>query len=74
MFKHPLSYLIYGEAFDALPPAAKDQFYVRLHEVLTGKDRSKDFAGLNDQDRAAILGILVATKKGLPGFFSATAK
>jgi hypothetical protein len=74
MFKHPLSYLIYGEPFDALPRAAKDRFYARLHEVLSGKDRSKDFEGLSDQDRAAILEILVATKKGLPGFFSAPAK
>jgi hypothetical protein len=74
LFKHPLSYLIYSEAFDALPRAAKDRFYARLHEVLTGKDRSKDFEGLCDQDRAAILEILVATKKGLPGFFSSPAK
>jgi hypothetical protein len=66
MFKHPLSYLIYGEAFDALPPAAKAQFYARLGEVLSGKDSSKEFAALSGDDRAAIRSILVATKKDLP--------
>ena len=69
LFKHPLSYLIYGEAFEALPRTAKDQFYARLHEVLSGTDRSKEFEHLSDQDRAAIREILLATKKGLAASF-----
>jgi hypothetical protein len=69
LFKHPLSYLIYTESFDALPREAKDRFYERLREVLSGRDRSKDFEHLSDADRTAILEILAATKKNLPASF-----
>jgi hypothetical protein len=71
LFKHPLSYLIYTRSFDALPQVAKDRFYARLHEVLTGKDRSKEFAHVSDADRAAILEILRTTKPALPQSFLA---
>jgi hypothetical protein len=70
LFKHPLSYQIYTEAFDALPPAAKDQFYTRLNEVLSGQDTSKEFSHLSDQDRQSIREILLATKKNLPASFT----
>jgi hypothetical protein len=70
LFKYPLSYQIYTEPFDALPPAAKDQFYKRLNEVLSGKDTTKEFAHLTEQDRTAIREILTATKKGLPADFA----
>ena len=66
LFKHPLSYLIYGDSFDALPKEAKDVFFNRLHEVLTGKDTSRDFEHLSPQDRATILETLKATKPNLP--------
>lgn len=49
----------------------KDPFYQKLHEVLTGKDQSKDYAHLTAADRKAILEILQATRKGLPDFFQA---
>jgi hypothetical protein len=62
LFRYPLSYLIYSEAFDALPGPARDQFYSRLREVLTGAEESKDFAHLSTADRQAILEILNATK------------
>lgn len=71
LFKHPLSYLIYSPSFDSLPPEVKDPFYQKLHEVLTGKDQSKDYAHLSPADRKAILEILQATRKGLPDFFQA---
>ena len=70
MFKHPLSYLIYGEAFDALPAEAKEQFYARLDDVLSGRDTSKEFSHLTGHDRRAIREILIATKKGLSGPFA----
>ena len=38
-----MSYLIYTRAFDGLPPEAKDRVYLRLYEVLTGKDTSEPF-------------------------------
>lgn len=66
LFKYPCSYLIYSEAFDALPDPAKAYVYRRLHEVLTGRDDSPAFAKLTAVDRRAILEILLATKRGLP--------
>jgi hypothetical protein len=69
MFKYPCSYLIYSESFNALPAEAKEQFYTRLKEVLSGKDQSKEFAHLSQQDRTAIREILLATKKDLPESF-----
>jgi hypothetical protein len=66
LFAYPCSYLIYSEAFDALPDPAKAYVYRRLREVLTGRDQSPAFAKLTASDRRAILEILLATKPGLP--------
>jgi hypothetical protein len=70
MYKYPCSFLIYSPSFDALPAEARERFYVRLGEVLSGKDQSKDFAHLSADDRRAIKEILLATKKGLPEGFA----
>jgi hypothetical protein len=69
MFRYPLSYLIYSRAFDGLPAEAKEQVYLRLWEVLSGKDQSKPFAHLTASDRQAVLEILQETKKGLPAYW-----
>jgi hypothetical protein len=66
IFKYPCSYLIYNAAFDSLPAQAKEYVYHRLFEVLTGRDKSPEFARLNGDTRRAILEILLATKPGLP--------
>ena len=66
IFKYPCSYLIYSEAFDAIPSPAKDYVYRRLFEILSGREQSPEFASLSSQDRRAILEILVATKPGVP--------
>jgi hypothetical protein len=65
-FRYPCSYLIYTESFDALPEPAKGYVYHRLLEVLTGRDQTSDFARLSEEDRRAVLEILLATKSGLP--------
>jgi hypothetical protein len=65
-FRYPCSYLIYTEAFEALPGPAKDYLYRRLLEVLTGQERRPEFARLTAEDRRATLEILLATKQGLP--------
>lgn len=67
IFRYPCSYLIYSSAFDALPEPGKTYLYHRLFQVLTGQDQSEDFAHLSPIDRQAILAILRATKRGLPG-------
>jgi hypothetical protein len=69
LFKYPCSYLIYSEAFDALPEAMRKYVWQRLWAVLTGRDKSKDFEHLSAADRKAILEILVATKTGLPDYW-----
>ena len=66
LFRFPCSYLIYSEAFDALPEPAKGYVYSRLLQILSGNDSSGDFDALAAEDRRAILEILLETKPGLP--------
>jgi hypothetical protein len=66
IFKYPCSYLIYSDAFDALPEPAKGYVYRRLLEVLSGQDQGPDFAALPAGVRREILEILLQTKPGLP--------
>jgi hypothetical protein len=69
LFRYPCSYLIYSDAFDALPKPALDYFYRRLWEVLSGNDTSAVASGLTKADREAILSILQQTKPGLPDYW-----
>jgi len=64
-----LSYLVYSEQFDALQAPARQQFFRRVREILTGADTSKDFSHLSEGDRKAILEILNDTK---PEFAAST--
>ena len=66
IFRYPLSYLVYSEAFDAIPEPSKSYVYRRLLEILSGRDQGADFAHLTTQDRRDILEILLQTKSGLP--------
>ena len=69
LMRYPCSYMIYTEAFDALPAGVREVIYGRLKEVLTGADRAAKYAHLTAADRQAILEILRATKKNLPANF-----
>lgn len=69
MFRYPLSYQIYSKQFDGLPQEAKERVYRRLWEVLTGEDRTADFAHLSAGDKTAILQILRETKSDLPDYW-----
>jgi hypothetical protein len=62
LFKYPMSFLVYSEAFDGLPTEAKEQVFRRVWEVLVGVDRSGRFDHLSMNDRAVILEILSDTK------------
>jgi hypothetical protein len=66
LFKYPCSYLIYSEAFDALPGKLKTQIYLRLYEILAASEPAPGFERLSSQTRRAILEILRDTKPGLP--------
>ncbi|MSR22327.1 MAG: hypothetical protein EXR92_02095 [Gemmatimonadetes bacterium] len=62
LFRYPCSYLIYSDAFDALPTVTRRYVYRRLASVLTGEDRSPTFAHLSQDDRRSVLEILGQTK------------
>ena len=66
LFKYPLSYMIYSAAFDGLPSGVRARVFARLHEILTGHDRSEKFAKLSANDRESILEIVADTKTDLP--------
>jgi hypothetical protein len=63
LFRYPCSYMIYSEAFDALPDVARNAVYSRLLHVLNGGDMSAKYRHLSPSDRQAILEILRETKK-----------
>jgi hypothetical protein len=66
LLKYPCSYLIYSDAFAALPPEMKEKVYARMFEVLSGKDASADYQKLLPETRRALLEILADTKDDLP--------
>ena len=66
LFRYPLSYVIYSEAFDALPATARDLVYQRLYEILSGVNTDAAFAHLSPRDRRAIIDIVRETKRNLP--------
>ncbi|MBC8094377.1 MAG: hypothetical protein H7Y43_01065 [Akkermansiaceae bacterium] len=69
LFTFPCSFLIYSDAFDALPAPIRDKIYKRLWDILDGTDTSDDFKMITPETRRAVREILVATKKGLPDYW-----
>jgi hypothetical protein len=65
LMHYPLSYLVYSKSFDQMPADLKDYVVRRFREVLTGQDKSPEFAHLSADDRQAILEILHETKPGV---------
>jgi hypothetical protein len=70
VFRYPCSYLIYSDAFDALPAVVKQYVFGRLREVLTGVDRHNTFKHLSLADRNAILGILLDTQPTFSAWYA----
>ena len=60
LLRYPCSYMIYSDAFDGLPDAAKREVYTQLWRVLSTRPA---------EDRQAIVEILRDTKKDLPAVF-----
>ncbi len=71
LFRYPMSFLVYSEAFDALPAPVKEYVWRRLWDILNGREQRKEFAVLKAQDRQAIREILLATKRHLPAYWRA---
>jgi hypothetical protein len=66
LLRYPCSYMIYTEAFDALPAATKAFVYERMWAILSGTAKDGDYSRLSGEDRRAILEILRETKNDLP--------
>jgi len=74
LLRYPCSYMIYAEAFDALPREARDAVYRRMWQVLSGKEKGARYAKLSAADRRAIVEILHDTKPSLPNYFQPIAR
>jgi len=71
LLRYPCSFMVYSDAFEALPGAVKNLVYERMWDVLSGRETNKAYARLSLTDRRAIVEILRETKKGLPDYFLA---
>ena len=69
LLKHPCSYLIYSEPFDALPANVKAMIYARMWRILSGQDPAAQYERITDVQRQAIVEILIDTKPDLPAYF-----
>ncbi len=66
MFKYPLSYMIYSEAFQSLPAAPKALVMGRIDRVLKGEVTGEKYAHLTPDVRSAIRDILHDTLNAEP--------
>ena len=71
LLRYPCSFLIYTEAFDALPERAKEAVYRRMWEVLSGQATDDRYTRITLNDRRAVVEILRDTKPDLPAYFQA---
>lgn len=67
LFRHRLSFMVYSDAFDALPSPVRTLLASRIGAILRGEDRDPTFAHLEDDERKALEDILRATKPELLG-------
>ena len=70
LFRYPLSFLVYSDAFNALPEFARGEIYRQLKGILEAADPGPDFEHLSDEDRAAILEILTETHDGFSAWLA----
>jgi hypothetical protein len=61
LFKHPLSYQIYSNAYAGLPAQIKEIVATRMEEILSDDNNEDTYAHLSDEDKQAIREILSAT-------------
>ena len=69
LFRYSCSYMIYSEAFNALPTRVKEMTYARMWQILSGQDRQQRYSVLSLPDRQTIVEILRNTKGDLPSSF-----
>ena len=74
LMRYPCSYMIYSDAFEALPGSAKEAVYERMWHILSGREKAAAYARLSMRDRRAIVEILKETKRNLPDYFATPAQ
>ncbi len=62
VFRYPLSFMVYSDAFEALPAYARDYVDMRIAEILQGRDKTGISASIPQADREAVIQILAETK------------
>lgn len=67
LFKHRCSYMVYSEAFRALPARIRESVIARLHGILTGNPSPGNHPSLGVSSRKRIAAILGETLPGWPG-------
>jgi len=72
LMRYPCSYMIYTEAFEALPAQVKDAVWRRMWQILSGEVTGPKYERLGLAGRKAVLEILRDTKKDLPDYFQYT--
>jgi hypothetical protein len=73
LFRYPLSYLVYTEAFAGLPERLSERVWRELWRVLNNDQLSADDPHLEEVDRVAVMEILKGTWPGeLPDYWNAT--
>ncbi|MCP4169766.1 MAG: hypothetical protein GY758_03220 [Fuerstiella sp.] len=63
LFEWPCSFLIYSDAFQALPSGVHRRVEAELYRILSGHDQTETYAHLSPDQRADIRAILKATTK-----------
>ena len=70
LLKYPCSYMVYTDAFESLPAAAKNAVYQRMWTILSGRDRAAKYRICRRPTGARLSPILRDTKKDLPAVFA----
>ncbi len=69
LMRYPCSYMIYTEAFNALPAELKAAVYRRMWAILSGAETDAKYARLTHADRKAVVEILRETLTDAPSYF-----
>jgi hypothetical protein len=64
--RYPCSYLVYSEAFDALPSPVRQVIYARMSDVLSNPSGDQLLPRVSTEERRAALEILRETKPDFP--------
>ena len=70
LMRYSCSFLIYSDAFDALPSETLTYVYQQMWDILNAKEPPARFAHLSATERLAIKEILQATKTSLPSYWT----